>query len=70
VGLRVQEIEQRPDAEVGEEERGDLIEAHDEARRPASAQQRELEAAAQIAREACEQPRWCRGCGRLKLAIR
>jgi hypothetical protein len=61
----VQEIEQRPQREIHRQQQRDLIEAHDEARRPASAQQRELEAAAQIARESCEQPRWCRGCRRL-----
>jgi hypothetical protein len=38
----VQEIEQHPHHEVDREQRRQLIEAHDEARRPAPAQQREL----------------------------
>jgi hypothetical protein len=53
----VQEIEQRPYHEVDRQQRHHLIEAHHEARWPAPAQQRELEAAGQIARDSCEKSR-------------
>jgi hypothetical protein len=66
----MQEIEQRPQRQIDRKEQCDLIEAHDEARRPASAQQRELQPAAQIARKSGEQARRCRGHRRLELAIR
>ena len=53
---RVQEIEHRPYHEVDRQQRRHLVEAHHEARWPAALQQRELEAAGQIADEAAEEP--------------
>ena len=50
----MQEIEQRAQREIDYEQRHHLIEAHDEARRPAPAQQRELESTAEVATEGRE----------------
>ncbi len=54
VPVVVQPVEQRPHGEVQQQERGELIEADHEARRPQPPQREELKAAFQVTRKTRE----------------